>query len=41
MVGWMEGGRSEELRDFVVHFRDNVDEGHEGLVVIQGKGLST
>lgn len=40
MVGWVEGGRSEELGYFVVHFRDNVDERHEGLVVIQGEGLS-
>ena len=39
MVGWMEGGRPEELRNFVVHLRDNVDERHEGLVVVQGEGL--
>lgn len=32
-------GGTDEFGDFVVDFGEDVDEGEEGLVIVQGKGL--
>jgi hypothetical protein len=37
--GVLEGGGAEDFLDFVVDFGDDVEEGKEGLMVVEGEWL--